>query len=326
MAVYTEISDDELTAFVAEYAIGDVVGCKGIAEGVENSNFLLQTTQGSFILTLYERRVNPADLPFFVGLMEHLSRSGVRCPVPVKDRQGRDLKTLCGKPAAIVSFLQGMWPRRIAAWHCDALGRAQAEMHLASMSFDMRRDNALSVAGWRELFSRISVSAVEEIETGLHENLSHELEELAHAWPKLSPEAELPAGVIHADLFPDNVFFLDNKFSGLIDFYFACTDFLAYDVAICLNAWCFEPGGDFNVTKANRLLSSYEAVRPLLQAERNALPLLCRGAAMRFLLTRLYDWVNTPPGAMVKPKDLREYLHKLNFHRGVDTIAAYGLS
>ena len=326
MAVYTEISDDELMAFVAEYAIGDVVGCKGIAEGVENSNFLLQTTQGSFILTLYERRVNPADLPFFVGLMEHLSRSGVRCPVPVKDRKGRDLKTLCGKPAAIVSFLQGMWPRRIAPWHCGELGRAQAEMHLAGMSFDMRRDNALSVTGWSALFATIEPRAAEDVQKSLHKDLAAELEGLAKAWPKLSPDAELPAGVIHADLFPDNVFFLDNKFSGLIDFYFACTDFLAYDLAICLNAWCFEPGGDFNTTKAHRLLSSYESVRPLSQAERDALPLLCRGAAMRFLLTRLYDWVNTPPGAMVKPKDPREYLHKLHFHRGVNSIAAYGLS
>ena len=326
MAVYTEISDEELASFVAEYAIGSVIGCKGIAEGVENSNFLLQTTQGSFILTLYERRVNPADLPFFVGLMEHLSRSGVRCPVPVKDKQGKALKTLCGKPAAIVSFLQGLWPRRIAPWHCGELGKAQAEMHLAGMSYDVRRDNALSVAGWRDLYGRIASTAAENVETGLHAELARELDSLERDWPKLMPEADLPAGIIHADLFPDNVFFLDNVCSGLIDYYFACTDFLAYDVAICLNAWCFEPDGDFNVTKAHRLLSSYESVRPLEPAEKAALPLLARGAAMRFLLTRLYDWVNTPPGAMVKPKDPREYLRKLSFHRAVKSIAAYGLS
>jgi homoserine kinase type II len=325
MAVYTEISDEELTAFVADYAIGEVVGCKGIAEGVENSNYLLQTTQGPFILTLYERRVNPADLPFFVGLMEHLSRSGVKCPVPVKDRGGRALKTLCGRPAAIVSFLQGMWPRRIAPWHCGGLGRALAEMHLAGMSFDLRRDNALSVAGWRELYARVG-DAAERVEPGLHDDLGRELDALARSWPKLMPTAELPAGVIHADLFPDNVFFLDQSCSGLIDFYFACNDFLAYDIAICLNAWCFEPAGEFNVTKAHRLLASYQAVRPLETAEREALPLLARGAAVRFLLTRLYDWVNTPAGALVKPKDPREYLHKLTFHRGVRSIAAYGLA
>jgi len=325
MAVYTEISDDELQAFVARYDIGQVVGCKGIAEGIENSNYLLQTAKGPYILTLYERRVNPDDLPFFLGLMEHLSRTGVKCPVPVPDRGGQSLQTLCGRPAAIVSFLQGMWPRKIAPWHCAELGKAMAQMHLASMSYDIKRDNALSLTGWQQLYERVG-NAAEDVETGLHAAIGRELETLARDWPKLRPEAALPAGVIHADLFPDNVFFLNDACSGLIDFYFACTDFLAYDVAICLNAWCFEPNGDFNITKANRLLSSYQSVRPLNAQEKAALPLLARGAAMRFLLTRLFDWVNTPPGALVKPKDPREYLHKLNFHRGVQSIAAYGLA
>jgi homoserine kinase type II len=325
MAVYTEISDDELKEFLSTYAIGDVISFKGIAEGVENSNYLLQTTTGPFILTLYERRVNPADLPFFVGLMEHLSRSGVKCPVPVKDRTGQALRTLCGRPAAIVSFLQGMWPRRIAPWHCGELGKAQAAMHLAGMSYDVRRDNALSLAGWRDLYERVG-DAAEKVEPGLHAVIGRELDTLERAWPRLIPEAALPAGVIHADLFPDNVFFLDTACSGLIDFYFACTDFLAYDIAICLNAWCFEPEGDFNVTKAHRLLSSYASVRPLADAEKAALPLLARGAAMRFLLTRLYDWVNTPPGALVRPKDPREYLHKLQFHAAVRGIGDYGLT
>jgi homoserine kinase type II len=325
MAVYTEISDEELQAFAASYAIGDVVGCKGIAEGVENSNYLLQTTQGPFILTLYERRVHAADLPFFLGLMEHLSRSGVKCPVPVKDRSGEALRALCGRPAAIVSFLQGMWPRRIAPWHCGELGKALAEMHLAGTSYDLRRDNALSLAGWRQLYERVG-EAAEKVETGLHADLGRELAMLEKHWPVLAPNPALPAGVIHADLFPDNVFFLDNACSGIIDFYFACIDFLAYDLAICLNAWCFEPTGEFNITKAQRLLASYQSVRSLEPGEKQALPLLARGAAMRFLLTRLYDWVNTPAGALVKPKDPREYLRKLNFHRGVKSIASYGLS
>jgi homoserine kinase type II len=325
MAVYTEISDEELHAFIARYDIGSVVGCKGIAEGVENSNYLLQTTKGPYILTLYERRVNPDDLPFFLGLMEHLAASGVQCPLPVADREGRALQTLCGRPAAIISFLQGMWPRKIAAWHCAELGKALAEMHVAGLSYKKTRDNSLSVKGWRELYERTG-SAAEDVETGLHEELARELGTLEKAWPALKPTPALPAGVIHADLFPDNVFFLGDRCSGVIDFYFACTDFLAYDVAICLNAWCFEADGAFNITKANRLLSSYQAVRPLTADEKAALPLLARGAAMRFLLTRLYDWVNTPPGAMVKPKDPREYLHKLTFHRGVGSIAAYGLS
>jgi len=245
--------------------------------------------------------------------------------VPVPDRGGQSLQTLCGRPAAIVSFLQGMWPRKIAPWHCAELGKAMAQMHLASMSYAIKRDNALSLTGWQQLYERVG-NAAEDVETGLHAAIGRELETLARDWPKLRPEAALPAGVIHADLFPDNVFFLNDACSGLIDFYFACTDFLAYDVAICLNAWCFEPNGDFNITKANRLLSSYQSVRPLNALEKAALPLLARGAAMRFLLTRLFDWVNTPPGALVKPKDPREYLHKLNFHRGVQSIAAYGLA
>ena len=321
MAVYTEVSDEDLQTFAAAYDFGEIVSCKGIAEGVENSNYMLQTAKGTFILTLYEKRVNPAELPFFLGLMEHLARAGVRCPVPLKGRDGEALRTLCGRPAAMVSFLTGMSPRRATAEHCAELGKALAGLHQAGMNYPVKRPNSLSVAGWRDLFAR-SGDAAETIEKGLSTLIGSELEVLGEAWPSL----QLPQGVIHADLFPDNVFFLDGKCSGLIDFYFACNDFLAYDIVICLNAWCFEADGAFNITKAKRLLSSYEAVRPLSPAEKNALPLLARGGAMRFLLTRLYDWVNTPAGALVKPKDPREYLHKLNFHRRVTDISAYGLS
>jgi homoserine kinase type II len=324
MAVYTEVSDEELRSFIATYDIGEVSSFKGIAEGVENSNYMLQTARGPFILTLYERRVNPNDLPFFIALMEHLAGSGVACPVPLKDREGRALRTLCGRPAAIISFLKGLWPRKIAVEHCAELGSALARMHGAGVGFKMKRENSLSLAGWRQLYERVGDAAA-KVETGLHDLLRTELDALAAAWPTHGA-ADLPVGVIHADLFPDNVFFLDGKCSGFIDFYFACTDFLAYDIAVCMNAWCFEPDGALNITKASRLLSSYESVRPLTAAEKKALPLLCRGGAMRFLLTRLFDWVNTPPGAMVKPKDPREYLQKLKFHRRVDSISAYGLS
>ncbi len=322
MAVYTEVSDEDLEAFAAAYDFGEIISCKGIAEGVENSNYMLQTASGPFILTLYERRVNPKELPFFLGLMEHLARSGVQCPVPLKGRDGEALRTLCGRPAAIISFLSGMWPRRITAEHCAELGKALAGLHRAGMAYNMTRENSLSVAGWRDLYNRTGAAA-ENIEKGLSTLIGSELDALAKNWP--SPNT-LPSGVIHADLFPDNVFFLDGKCSGLIDFYFACNDFLAYDIVICLNAWCFEPDGAFNITKAHRLFSAYEAVRPLTPAEKAALPILARGGAMRFLLTRLYDWVNTPPGAMVKPKNPREYLQKLNFHRSVTDLSAYGLN
>jgi homoserine kinase type II len=321
MAVYTEVSDEDLTAFMGHYDLGEIVSCKGIAEGVENSNYLLQTTRGPYILTLYEKRVNPDDLPFFLSLTEHLAGAGVKCPLPIHDRDGNTLRSLCGRPAAIITFLTGMWPRRIAPHHCAELGKALAGLHVAGRAFRHRRENNLSVGGWRKLHGQISPEAAESLHGGLHALLGREIEELGAEWP-----AALPVGVIHADLFPDNVFFLGETCSGLIDFYFACTDFLAYDIAICLNAWCFEPDGAFNATKGQRLLASYQQFRPLSPDEISALPILARGAAMRFLLTRLYDWINTPPGALVKPKDPREYLRKLNFHRSVSSVAAYGFA
>jgi homoserine kinase type II len=319
MAVYTDVSDEDLRAFAALYDIGEVLSCKGIAEGVENSNFLVTTERGNFILTLYEKRVTPRDLPFFIALMEHLARNGVACPTPVPGRDGIALRELCGRPAAIVTFLAGMCPRRILPFHCAALGRALAALHRAGASFRMTRANDLAVAGWRRLFESCRTRAA-EAQPGLAEELAAELVLLETMWPR-----DLPMGVIHADLFPDNVFFRDHELSGLIDFYFACTDFLAYDLAICLNAWCFEADGSLNVTKARLLLESYRRARPLSSGELAALPLLARGSALRFLLTRLFDWLNQPAGALVRPKDPLEYLRKLRFHRGITDIAGYGL-
>jgi homoserine kinase type II len=319
MAVYTEVPDEELCRFVAEYDIGDVVAAKGIAEGVENSNYLLQTFRGSYILTLYEKRVARSDLPFFLGLMDHLAAQGFPCPTPIHGRDGRALRELCGRPAAVVTFLQGLWPRRIESWHCAALGDALARMHRAGAGFAMTRANALSVDDWRALFEK-SASQADRVAKGLARELAAELDTLERDWPRT-----LPTGVIHADLFPDNVFFLGKKLSGFIDFYFACNDFYAYDIAVCLNAWCFEPDGSFNVTKARLLLSSYRKVRDFAPEELAALPLLAQGSALRFLLTRLYDWLHHPAGALVKPKDPLEYLQKLRFHRGVAGPGAYGL-
>ncbi len=318
MAVYTEIGDDELAAFVAQYDIGRVLSCKGIAEGVENSNYLLQTERGSFILTLYEKRVREADLPFFLGLMDHLASRHIPCPTPVHGLDGRALRRLAGRPAAIVCFLNGVWIRRPQAEHCAQVGRALAEMHLAGADFAMTRANDLALGGWERLLNACLAKA-HTVKPDLGPDLAAELAALKQAWP-----SNLASGIIHADLFPDNVFFVGNNFSGLIDFYFACDDFLAYDVAICLNAWCFENDGAFNVTKARALLQSYGKVRPLSAEEVRFLPVLARGAALRFLLTRLYDWLNQVPGALVKPKDPLEYLRKLNFHRAA-VPGAYGL-
>ncbi len=319
MAVYTEVTDEELTAFVAEYEIGEPLSCKGIAEGIENSNYLLTAEGGTYILTLYEKRVKRADLPFFLGLMEHLGARGVPCPTPLKGRDGQMLRTLCGRPAAIVTFLDGMWPRRITADHCARLGEAIARMHLAGRDFRLGRANALSVDGWRPLLDA-SAARAQEVRPGLAEDLEAELDDLEDRWPD-----GLPSGVIHADLFPDNVFFRADRLSGIIDFYFACSDFFAYDLAICLNAWCFETDGSFNITKARRMLTAYRKVRDFSADELNALPLLARGSALRFLLTRLYDWLNTPADALVTPKDPLEYMKKLEFHRGVRGPGAYGL-
>ena len=319
MAVYTDIADDELRAFIALYDIGEVLSCKGIAEGVENSNFLVTTERGNFILTLYERRVAPADLPFFIALMEHLAAHGVACPTPVKARDGFALRQLCGRPAAIVTFLAGMWPRRVQPFHCAGVGAALAGLHHAGASFGMTRSNDLSVSGWQRLYAACGSRAV-DVQPGLAGEVEAELLLIEAEWPR-----DLPTGVIHADLFPDNVFFREREVSGLIDFYFACTDFLAYDLAVCLNAWCFEADGSLNVTKARLLLDGYRRIRPLTSDELAALPLLARGSALRFLLTRLFDWLNQPAGALVRPKDPLEFLRKLRFHRGIIEIAGYGV-
>ncbi|HWU62067.1 MAG TPA: homoserine kinase [Ensifer sp.] len=319
MAVYTDISEDELSAFLSDYDAGSLLSYKGIAEGVENSNFLLHTTQGSFILTLYEKRVDPADLPFFLGLMQHLAKNGLSCPLPLIRKDGGLLGELAGRPAAMVTFLEGMWPRKPTVAHCHETGKAIAAMHLAGDGFGITRRNALSVSGWRPLWDR-SEARVHEIDATLRDEIPGELAFLEANWPK-----DLPTGVIHADAFPDNVFFLGETFSGLIDFYFACNDFLAYDVAICLNAWCFEKDGSFNLTKGMALLDGYRAVRPLSDDEIAALPVLARGSALRFFLTRLFDWLETPPGALVVKKDPLEYLRKLRFHAHVKSAADYGL-
>jgi homoserine kinase type II len=319
MAVYTDVTDDALAAFLAEYDIGTMVAFRGIAEGVENSNFSLRTTGGDFILTLYEKRVDPHDLPWFLGLMEHLANRGVVCPQPVRARNGSALRQLCAKHAAITTFLPGVWPRRVRQEHCGPVGATLAKLHLAGADYASKRPNALGPASWTPLLDRCR-SRMDEVHPGLADELDQALATILPAWP-----VALPVGHIHADMFPDNVFFLDRKLSGVIDFYFAATDLLAYDIAVCLNAWCFETDFSFNVTKGKALLGGYRDVRALSPQEQAALPVLCQGAAVRFLLTRLYDWLNTPPGALVTRKDPLEYLRRLRFHMSATDGRAYGL-
>jgi len=319
MAVYTEVSDTDLETFLDGYDLGRLLTFKGIAEGVENSNFFVHTQSGFYILTLYEKRVAAEELPYFIGLMEHLAKHGLNCPLPVKARSGDMLGKLAGRPAAIVTFLEGVSSRKPSAAQCAALGDALARLHRAGADFSGRRTNALSLPAWPGLY-RQAGSRAESVQPGLSDFIAKELDFLEKHWPK-----DLPHGVIHADLFPDNVLFLGNKVSGLIDFYFACNDFLAYDLAVCLNSWCFEPDMSFNITKAIALINAYETIRRLEENEIAALPVLVRGAALRFVLTRLVDWLNVPPGALVKPKDPLDYVKRLRFHQRVTGARELGL-
>lgn len=319
MAVYTDITEGELQDYLAQYEIGSLLSYKGIAEGSENSNFMLHTTQGPYFLTLYEKRVDERDLPFFLGLMDHLAGKGISCPLPVRRRDGTMVGRLAGRPSAVITYLEGMWPRRPSAGNCREVGKALAAMHLAAADFALTRPNALAFAGWQKLWAD-SRDRADEVEPGLAAEVEADFAALHAAWPN-----DLPTGVIHADLFPDNVFFLGDRLSGLIDFYFACNDLLAYDLATCLNAWCFEKDFSFNLTKATALIEGYDSVRPLSQAERKALPVLARGSALRFMLTRLYDWLTIPDGALVQKRDPMEYVRRLRFHRAIGSYTEYGL-
>ena len=320
MAVYTHVNDDELRDFLTAYDLGFVTSFKGIAEGVENTNYILRTEGGNFILTLYEKRVSANELPFFLNLMSHLSERGIPCPTPVLGRDGRLFNQLCDRPAALVSFVEGVSLLRPQPGHCGEVGRVLAQMHVAGADFKGARANNLSLSGWGTL-ARKCMTGADDIQPGLGDLLARELEFLSENWP-----SQLPSGVIHADLFTDNVFFQGDNLSGVIDFYFACNEQLIYDLAICLNAWCFERDLSFNATKAKRLMSAYHSVRPLNKEEVDAMPLFARGAAFRFLLTRLYDWLNRVEGALVEPKDPLEYARKLNFHQRVSGPGEYGLS
>jgi homoserine kinase type II len=318
MAVYTEVSFEELERLLKQYDIGQPLSFKGIAEGIENSNFYLQTDRGAFILTLYERRVAAQDLPFFLGLMGHLAQRGVHCPLPVKTRDGQSLVQLNRRKAAIVTFLTGIALRRPDAAHCAAAAKTLAQLHRSGEDFHLFRANALGPRGWRPLSE--AIHGADRIEEGLSSLIHGALEELVRGWP-----SDLPSGVIHADYFPDNVLFVGDKVGGVIDFYFACNDAYVYDLAIMLNSWCFELDGSYNITKGQSVINAYRAARPLSEAEIAALPILMRGAALRFLLTRTYDWLNPDPNALVRPKDPREYAKKLRFHNKVRHAREYGL-
>ena len=321
MAVYTRVEESELAVFLTDYDIGEATHFSGIIQGVENSNYRLTTTAGDYILTLYEKRVNRADLPFFIGLMSHMVAAGITCPEPIADRGGNILKELNGKAAAIVTFLSGVSHNAPSVAQCQAAGTALAEMHLAGMRYEPQRHNNLDALAWRPLLDICAASDAEKLLPNLWEQASHRLDAIVENWP-----SDLPKGILHADFFPDNVLFTNDTVTGIIDFYFACNDILAYDLAITLNAWCFDLDGSFNITKAKKMIAGYQQARMLEAAEIAALPILCRGAAMRFFLTRLYDHINTPADAQVEPHDPMVYWQRLDFHHQVDSPQAYGVT
>lgn len=322
MAVYTHVSDEDLTVFLSEYDIGTPISFKGIAEGVENSNYYLETSKGRFILTLFEKRVDAEDLPYFVALKRHLSAKGFPCPQPILARNGEALQTLSGRPAIIISFLEGLSPKTPDIPQCRQLGAGLARMHLALADFKMTRANTLGPKSWPGLWSGLE-SAADTLQPGLSALIEDELETLGeteHAW------RELPQGTIHADLFPDNAFFLGETFSGVIDFYFACTGALAYDLGICINAWCFEDdtaNAKYNVKKSRALIEGYESERPLSVEEKRHFPSLARGAAIRFFITRLIDLQEIRPDALVTPKTPLEYAYRLARHREIENFDGY---
>lgn len=309
MAVYTHVSAEELAALVARYDVGALVSAKGIAEGVENSNYLVDTTGGRFILTLYEKRVDEADLPFFLALLDHLASAGSPVPRALRDREGRQVQRVAGRPACLIEFLPGVSVTRPTPSQARAAGAALGRMHVALRGFGLERPNSLGLAGWRALAERCGCQ-LDAIAAGLGRRVADELAWLDAHWP-----AALPRSVIHADLFPDNVLMLGNEVTGLIDFYFSCTEVRAWDLAVTHAAWCFTPdGARFDAALGEALVAGYEAEHPLLAEERAAFPALARGACLRFLLTRAWDWLNTPANALVTRKDPLAFLRRLDHY------------
>lgn len=316
MAVYTKVERDTLETFLGDYMLGELRSFEGIKEGVENTNYRLTTSQGHFILTLYEARTKAQDLPYFLEVMSHSATRDIPCPHPIGDKSGELLKTLSGKPAAIFSLLNGNAEMEPNSTHCRKLGELLAKFHLANNDFEARRENYLSPKGWHELIEKVSGKA-DRIEPGLSQELRSELDFVEHRWPQ-----HLPKGVIHADLFPDNVLWQGTELCGMIDFYFACHDMLAYDLAVCLTSWCFTADHHFSKAHASALIEGYESVRPLNHAEHDMLTILCRGAALRFLSTRMHDLFFSPAGALVVKKDPVDFLRRSRYFRNHDVLAA----
>ncbi len=309
MAVYTPITKEKLSSFLKNYNIGTLENYKGVLEGVENTNYKIVTSQDTFILTIFEKRVKKQDLPFFIELQNHLSKKNIKCPSPIPNRNGQHINTIEDKPCVLMSFLEGKKINNSTSYHCHQIGGLTAKIHLHSKDFTVTRNNGLHQKHWKDIFGKCQNSKDSRY-AELYQIIEQELQYLEKNWPK-----NLPTGIIHGDIFPDNVFFIDKNVSGLIDFYFSCNDFFAYDLAITTNAWCFDKKKSFNKENFDSLSKGYQQHADMSNDEKNHFNTLLRGAAMRFLVTRLHDQLYHPDGAMVVPKDPFEFFNILKWHQ-----------
>ena len=320
MAVYTSITLKDLSKFLSNYNIGKIIKFEGILEGVENTNYKIKTSKGNYILTIFEKRVQKKDLPFFMNLMSGLSKHKIRCPEPIKNKKGKYLFKIKNKSACLVSFLKGKDKNNLNYRECFTVGKKVAKLHLASKKLNLYRKNDLSVNSWGPLLKKID-KRINKLSNNLKNLMKSDLADIKKKWPK-----KMPNGIIHSDLFIDNIFFNKGKFYGFIDFYFSANDFLAYELATCINALCFNKKNKhfvLNKRKSSQFLKGYQSIRKLSLKEKSNLNTLCRGSALRYLLTRSYDYLNTPKNAIIKIKDPMEYLDKLNFHRNVSSFKDY---
>jgi homoserine kinase type II len=320
MAVYTKLSEKELKEFFLKYNLGKLLNYKGIKQGIENTNYFTETEKGKFILTLYEKRVEEKDLPFFIGLMKNIYDKNFPSPEPIINNNGSYISEILKKKAAIISFIDGNAKKSLSPNECYQVGTYTAKLHRITKNLNIKRENKLSVNSWRGIYNKVKKNCG-KIYKNLPEIIEENLNDIEKNWPK-----NIPSGIIHADLFPDNIFFKKNKLSGIIDYYFACHDFYAFEIAICLNALCFEGSKEnlsFNVTKAKKFIDGYSNVRKLTHEEKNSLKILCKGAAIRFLLTRVFDYLNLIEGAIVTVKDPIEYLKRLEFHDSIKNYQDY---
>ena len=320
MAIYTKISKDDVASIEKKFNLGKIVSFKGIKKGIENTNYLLKIKNKKFILTIFEKRVQKKDLPFFMGLMDKLKNQKINCPKPQKNKKGNFLINIKNKPASIVSFLEGKDKIKLKSKDCYEIGKSIARFHRTSKKFKLYRKNSMSISEWSKLLNKIG-NRCKSIDPNLNKLMKNSFLEVKSKWPK-----NLPNGIIHGDLFIDNIFFKNNKFYGYIDFYFACNDFLIYEIAICINALCFDKKNGkffFNKKKSKNLIKGYSKIRKLSKNEKKSLNVLCKGAALRYLLTRTYDYLNTPKSAIIKKKDPKEYIQKLKVHNKFDSFKNY---